>query len=82
MNLTIPIMYGQTAQISIQDHKTKELFTWIADHNRVSCIRSADGKSVTIFKYEAVVEDAPIFVKGIGRNKRRCTKSLTLKVGE
>jgi hypothetical protein len=79
MNLTIPIIYGQTATINIIDNKTKEMFTWIADHSRVSCIRSHDGKSVTCFRYEAVVDNENISVKGVGRAKRRCPKSLKIK---
>ena len=78
MNLTIPIMAGQTASIHICDGKTKEDFHWIADHNRVRCLRTKDKNTVMCFTYDAIDEIENLSIKGIGRNKRRCSKSLKL----
>jgi hypothetical protein len=79
MNLTIPIMKGQTATVSVYDNVNKELYTWVADHRRVSTIRSTpDKKSVTCFQYEAVMADENVRVKGVGRNKKMCRTSIDL----
>jgi hypothetical protein len=73
-------MEGQTAQITVYDNKTQETFTWLANHNQVNAMRSTDGKSVTAFRYEATKNATDVTIKGVGRNKRRCPKSLKLKI--
>jgi hypothetical protein len=82
MNLTIPIMEGQVANIQIFDTKSKESFTWTANHNKVRCFRMDRNKGVMAFSYDAISNenfDAKGLGKiGIGRNKRRCPTSLKL----
>lgn len=78
MNLTIPIMEGQTANITSMDGKTKETFTWMANYKQVRCFRMDKNKGVLVFSYDVIINE-DLFVKGIGRNKRKCSKSTILK---
>lgn len=80
MNLTIPIMAGQTAQITILDGKTNETRVWMADHQRVTCMKVSATTAQIEYYYQSAIPNESVLVKGIGRNKRRCPKSLKLEV--
>jgi hypothetical protein len=84
MNLTIPIMAGQMANITVIDSKTKETFIYSASHNKVQVFkRGPNGTpSMSMIYVCDVSPKDTLLVKGIGRNKRRSPVSLKISNGD
>lgn len=85
MNLTIPIMDGQVANITVHDGKTKETFIYMANHKKVQVFsqnKSTGNISMSMIYVADVDPKDTFFVKGVGRNKRRCPVSLKISNGD
>ena len=81
MNLTIPIMDGQIAHITVVDGKTAVTHMYIADHRQVQVFDKDEKGGVYVKKLYAtdVDPDQDIVIKGVGRNKRKSRTYVNLK---
>lgn len=81
MNLTIPIMAGQIAHITVVDDKDKVTHMYIANHKQVQVYDRDEKGGVYIKKLYATDVDPnqDILIKGVGRNKRRSSKYVNLR---